>query len=131
MPRIWADAPGFVVEIIFIKLGVFPPSRNAAEAGSRELDLEIWGNHVAVPRSPRPWKLNVTPPAYTTSIDAITALIGEKLPGWVKGYQDDPDGARAILANPETLYARWSTAKTAPLALCIAMLRAIKEGADG
>jgi len=95
-----------------------------AEAGSLELDLALI---VAVYGIASTYPV----PAYTTSLDAIVALIGEKLPGWMKGYQDDPKGARAYLSDPDSGRATSSLAKTPATAFCIALLRAIKEGEHG
>ena len=122
-----------------------------AEAGSRELDAAIFKG-LGGPLPPKFMGMGITlewqadgsalfpvgemqirysPPAYTTSLDAITALIGEKLPGWMKGYQDDPKGARAYLSDPDSGRATSSLAKTPATAFCIALLRAIKDGEHG
>lgn len=107
-----------------------------AEVGSREMDLAIWADHVAVPRAPRPASLNVTPPAYTTSLDAIVGLIGEKLPGWTWDAGDRFYGSDWDLAWARVYPHRHQgagtgnvTAKTPPLALCRALLRALKDSA--
>ena len=115
-----------------------------AEAGSRELDA-VFARVVAKPstllngmtydealdRFPndlagiaRNWPI----PAYTTSLDAIVALIGEKLPDVHMDLFARPEKTMAELWYAEVHRAQ---AKTAPLALAAALLRAIKEGADG
>jgi hypothetical protein len=110
-----------------------------AEAGSRELDALIT---VAVTGGSDPKPDGHYKPRgadfwfeksrrVSNSVDAITALIGEKLPGWVKGYQDDPQGARAYMSDPASGRATSSLAKTPATAFCVALLRAIKEGDHG
>lgn len=126
----------------------------AAEAGSRELDGEIaallglnppWAPHHSKTQKElfkdggpglraRTWLA----PHLTTSLDAITALIGEKLPGYYFGLQEN-----RWPQEPESTTRRWSAYLNAPLgqelegthrdkyiACCIVLLRAIKEGAD-
>lgn len=95
----------------------------AAEGGSFELDMAVADAAKATDRSWSSWP-------YTTSLDAIVALIGEKLPGWTWGVGSD--GQAAISSPPKGQYVVFGTvAKTASLALCAALLRAIKEGGDG
>jgi hypothetical protein len=75
-------------------------------------------------------------PTYTASLDAVVALIAEKLPGflWMVGHAGDtrPGQYAAILMPPPALtgvdVAR--TNATPALALLAATLRAIKEKTD-
>jgi len=107
----------------------------AAEAGSRELDLAVThvtgGTFAYTDRrsDDGTWsKVDIACPAYTTSLDAIIALIGEKLPRWSWGAEGK---GQAAIASPDDKPAIvfGAFAKTAPLALCIALLRALsKEG---
>lgn len=116
-----------------------------AEAGSRELDAEIatavlgW-KWIAVeqvwelpagsswPQSRSRWGVT----AYTTSLDAIVALIGEKLPGmdWTVSSTGE-----VYLVGPNIVndWFEANGAKTPALALCSSLLRALqaKEGEHG
>jgi hypothetical protein len=98
----------------------------AAKEGSRELDQEIWFNHV--------WEGQGDErdvPAYTSSVDAALSLVPE---GWsfyrLDQYSNGPDpiwgwGAQLRChANPEVGLAIGETRASMPLALCIASLRA-------
>ena len=114
-----------------------------AESGSRELDremAELFGWQLKMPHgfwlAPKGWK-PLSPmeglPYFTTSLDAIVSLIGEKLPGWTwaagpRTYGEDWDLAWARI-YPHRSQADGTGnkyAKTVPLALCIALLRAIQ-----
>lgn len=66
------------------------------------------------------------PPRFTTSLDAIVALIERKLPGWHLQVEKHPGFCDATLwPSPDAPY--WLThAATMPLALCIAFLRALQ-----
>lgn len=121
----------------------------AAEAGSRELDAEIatevlgwkWieASHVWELPAGSSWSASRSRwgvPAYTSSLDAITALIGEKLPGW--SWSVGSDGQAAVSSPPKGHYVAFGTvANTPALALCAALLRALStqpvsgEVADG
>ena len=104
----------------------------AAEGPSRELDAEIaqihgWEEgHVA---NERCWydpdgRMRAAPPAYTSSIDAALTLVPEgRL--WTLGQYVNRSGFMAALDNQ-----RGTKAATAPLALCIASLKARTQG-DG
>lgn len=100
-----------------------------AEEGCPFLDREIWvalefdGN-----RSP------VDAPEYTTSIDAALALAERVLPGW--HYELTP-GRAGIAAEQWSYYdsaedegGQSARAKTTPLALCIAILKATDTGRE-
>jgi hypothetical protein len=78
------------------------------------------------------------PPTYTTSLDAIVALIGEKLPGWDVVIRipskptfkhvcelGAPDNTAASITDPWP-FRTSAGASSAPLAACIALLRAIQ-----
>lgn len=70
-------------------------------------------------------------PLYTTSLDAILALIGEKVGG---GYRVDASGGSVdawIWRKGTSRGGIYGEAWTAPLALCIALLRALKEKETG
>lgn len=82
-------------------------------------------------------------PAYTTSLDAIVALIGEKLPGWsvvirLPGEAKHkhtcevaaPDDPAASITDPWP-FRTSAGASSAPLAACIALLRAIQTKESG
>lgn len=70
-------------------------------------------------------------PAYTTSLDAITALIGEKLPGWT--WEVVSEGLACLRGHHHAhLVTIGARGKTAPLACAAALLRAFQKGeADG
>lgn len=75
-------------------------------------------------------------PAARDLHDAITALIGEKLPGW--SWSVGSDGQAAVSSPPKGHYVAFGTvANTPALALCAALLRALStqpvsgEVADG
>lgn len=84
-------------------------------------DVEIWPPFVPGSRSDK------SIPAFTTSLDAITALIAEKLPGWT--WEASNDG-HAYLWSPDNDDAMvcGANAKTPSFALCIALLRALNQG---
>ena len=136
----------------------------AAEGGSFELDVEIlvllgWTySRRLSPHGywePPAWWVatgNDPLPYPTTSLDAIVALIEEKLPGWttdvhtadaspctypvhwrVESVRFDDCTAGIYYQHPkmEERELGEGCGKTPVLALCIALLRAIKEGADG
>lgn len=107
-----------------------------AEAGSFDLDMAVADAAKATDRSWSSWP-------YTTSLDAIVALLGEKLPGWNVtiripsnpkhrhvceiGAPDNPD---AIITDPWP-FRTSAGGSNAPLACAAALLRAIKEGEHG
>lgn len=118
----------------------------AAEAGSRELDTEVfralepWSDPerfycactgACLPDSPYYRGGCSAKPRLTTSLDAIVATIGEKLPGQYWAVTEHPDGFVATIGGPFHSQVKGVAMTTAPIALCIALLRAIKEGADG
>ena len=76
-------------------------------------------------------------PRYTASLDAVLALIEEKLPGWGHCYATgwDPDGNCGGFASPERTVdltkAVMGQAKAPARALLAAFLRAHKEQHDG
>lgn len=71
--------------------------------------------------------------AFTTSLDAIVALIERKLPGWIVRLDMHPTGSEASvepawksLDRPRSKSIWVGQAHRAPLALCIALLRALQ-----
>lgn len=75
------------------------------------------------------------PPEVTTSLDALVGLVGRKLPGWTLAQlsqQDDKTWFAELREGFLTSYDRVASSsvregcrpKTAPLALCIAFLKA-------
>lgn len=98
----------------------------AATVGSRELDAAIW-------RWTSGWQGVDHPPAYTTSLDAALALAGRVLAGvcWSVGQNAHHKHWTAYgmlmrsCGEVETI--SLVNAATPPLALCIAILRAIPE----
>jgi len=106
-----------------------------AESGSRELDTLVW---IAANPSLRifdeEWPgvcidtdgAPVIAESATTSLDAIVSLIGEKLPEITIELMVTVDQTIAELWYSDVHNGK---AKTAPLALCIALLRAL-EGQD-
>lgn len=123
----------------------------AADEGSRQLDGEIFlethpgqsafidvefidciWNGAVVPNGKR---TNV--PAYTTSLDAITALIAEMLPSTVYRLEeyltDDPDRREyrcMLISHDSKVYVGFTDDDEpkgpAPVILCIALLRALQ-----
>jgi hypothetical protein len=73
------------------------------------------------------------PPAYTSSIDDITALIQRELPGWdwqVASKREDRDGCPAHVHGVfDRELLREGCAATPALALCAAFCRAMAEKA--
>lgn len=88
------------------------------------------GARLAEESPPMNWAYDAKFGEVTTSLDAIVALIGEKLPGW--GWSLSPDEAcvwssagRFLLDGDQEFYGHHSKP---PIALCIAMLQALNEG---
>lgn len=131
-----------------------------AETGSQELDAAICiaigyagqnGEGAANIRTDPDWEGDLlfeigaeeccNPiPNLTTSLDAIVALIGQKMPGWTwdagdRFYGSDWDlaWARVYPHRQQGAGTGNVTAKTPPTALCVALLRAIqsKETSNG
>lgn len=113
-----------------------------AKEGSRELDAAL---HEAIttfrPKRAGPgWRnendfvIPVFPgfailPAYTTSLDAALALVGERLPGWRWAISE---GARASLQKGPPALSRGSIPITAKhkspaIAICIALIKALEK----
>jgi len=90
-----------------------------AEAGSRELDIAVM-REAGLSMS----MIGLTVPGYTTSLDAIVALIGEKLPGceWEVGYDS---AAQRYSAATNPIW--WFDAPTPALSLCVALLEALQS----
>ncbi|HEY9219572.1 MAG TPA: hypothetical protein VIO94_16105 [Phenylobacterium sp.] len=127
-------------------------SLEKATEGSRELDAEI---AVLLSGDPEAWVVNPAPhsifspvpgwwrtgddvsheaPAYTTSIDAIVALIERKLPGWGFDvtYRAAWGNSTACVIGPERSSPPHSAAgKTHALALATALLRALQHQGGG
>lgn len=128
-----------------------------AEAGSAELEAHIWcllngakyktswcgsrsferkpGFQLEYTLPPKWTSLVASGPPWTRSLDAIVALIGEKLPGKQTGMLYK---AMSHLNDRHALHCRFwkaeidgSFSEKLALALCIALLRAIKEGEHG
>lgn len=132
----------------------------AASEGSRELDGEVlwlvdrpralraywnaaFGMPKELPEDFRPSGLGLqgiiaAAPTFTTSLDAIVALIERKLPGeagWAWGTSDNPMIVERFNAeawvrcyDARRDNTRWEArSSTAPLALCIALLRALQH----
>jgi hypothetical protein len=120
----------------------------AATEGSRELDLALFRELGApLPDSFGPLKLDLTwqadgtatmpvgdmqvrytPPACTTSLDAILVTIGRLLPGYC--FNLNSVNMSAILSpSPIHMAAVTVNAASLPLALCIALLRALSREA--
>lgn len=114
-----------------------------AEVGSRELDAEIaaaldgWSGFglrtSQIEGRPRGSDRFSTPPHYTTSLDAALALVERVLPGWWPGFQKNRGSLErkrwaAWLDGPHHsgVDAIEVSAATAPLALCIALLKALE-----
>lgn len=116
-----------------------------AERGARELDGAVWYAvfepdvdhgclHVEMTeQGPREaltcelgskWADDVGP--YTTSLDAALALAERVLPGFRKFIEiiGDGRGSVCMFEASDPTPQRWHHAATAPLALCIAILRA-------
>lgn len=92
----------------------------AAESGSRELDVAIWDALGG-------WSVN-NPPSYTTSLDAALALAERVLPGWFLSLDTSGVHARLWIGERPSFA---GLAATAPLALCIAILKATREKSNG
>lgn len=115
-----------------------------AEAGSRELDCEIglivrtngrgeivqWGNgEWVIQDAGGPYVVD----DFTTSLDAALALAERVLPGWSRGvFEDEPGNQPPWLAtltevcDARAVEGHEGAGATAPLALCIAILRALR-----
>lgn len=130
-----------------------------AEAGSRELDRDIFVAFFCRPVPPEGYEWPGTPwarvmpsdrmwirtsdgiptdgtlaPAYSTSIDAAVALVAEKLPGWTIASLGQDDGKRwhaELRKGYRTSYSTVALAgsPTPALALILALLKAM-EGRD-
>lgn len=93
-----------------------------AESGSRELDVAVMRESgLSMSMMARDC------PSYTTSLDSIVALIGEKLPGQFWAVSEHPDGFVATIGGPFVSETRAVTFGTAPLALGIALLTALQS----
>lgn len=122
-----------------------------AESGSRELDTLVWcAANPGLRIFDEEWPgvcvdadgVPVIATSVSTSLDAIVALIGEKLPGWgvVIRMERKPYLETCELCAPDdpnaSLMDKWPVrmsggAKTAPLACCIALLTAIQSQGEG
>lgn len=110
----------------------------AAPCGSRELDAEIalaigwvpipspalniWASMWKAPCGQEYYSL----PSWSTSLDAITALIAEKLPGCEYSSEANSTWSQASIHSPTTNdFHGWGSSEA--LARCIAFLKAWKE----
>ena len=85
----------------------------AAEVGSRELDVEMW-------EATRGWNGVNHPPCFTTSLDAALALAERlNLNGPLVIHRNGPAEWGVTYVDDDTVYA-----PTPALALCIAILKA-------
>lgn len=100
-----------------------------AGAGNFDLDMAIADAAKATDRSWSSWP-------YTTSLDAIVALIGEKLAGWTLAnlcQQDDKSWFCELREGYLTSYGKVAMSSlrhrppTAPLACCQALLTALHQ----
>lgn len=118
----------------------------AASEGSRELDaamfraigaplpdkfanlnLELtWGPDGSAYMPVGEMQVRYEPPAYTTSIDAIVALIERKLPGWWVQYLGQTTKGWAARIERQGTSLGLFNSTTPALALCIAFLRALQ-----
>lgn len=95
----------------------------AATEGSKRLDYEIWRNTGGAELSD--WEDRIWP-AYTTSLDAALSLVPEGM--WWK-FSSRTKVAH-IGRNKNGTATDTAKAATAPLALCIAALRALSHTKD-
>lgn len=100
-----------------------------AEAGSRELDIAVM-REAGLSMS----MIGLTVPSYTTSLDAIVALIGEKIGGGYRiDHSDGPDGRADVWIwfPGNSSGGVHGEAWTAPAAACVALLSAIRQQEGG
>ncbi len=120
----------------------------AAEAGSPELDRELWhhfgfetvqlgatadwGKFLVKPEPGRPTRIRLQ--ALTTSIDAALALIKEVLPGWSVLMAITPEKTVCdVHEKPLGTVGKWTghaSHKSPALALCLALLSAVEGGSN-
>lgn len=113
----------------------------AVEMGSRELDGEIFKTIIGPLFDATPSPFGISPyaiwgishgprpvPSYTTSLDAITALIADKLPGYDYGSERTGPAffCRMWKIGQEGEPSLFSFASAEPLARCAALLRALE-----
>lgn len=110
---------------------------SSAEEGSRELDAEVayavgWRSRIENPIYPAWWcspggneYLAFEQPHYTTSIDVALTLVPERIKDWNFRHRNGSVYTMQ-LCIPSTEYE--GRAWTAPLAICLAALRAREEG---
>lgn len=107
-----ADGPDRTIDLLILAL--------VAQAGE-------WGT-VDIEYALRDIEGTTAPPPFTSSLDAITALIEKKLPAALRRIQDGEDGGWAqadlILEDGRHVYAE---AATWHLALCLAILLSLQE----
>ncbi len=116
----------------------------SAEEGSRELDLAVWN---AVSRDEQPWRFTslgsitcdrygpgaagnpvVSLTGFTTSLDGAVELLEFAKPGWRLSMDQMKDGWDVDLSEPGNRSGVFSVShKTLPLALCLALLRALSS----
>jgi hypothetical protein len=116
----------------------------SAEAGSRELDREIWKRFEPEDYNKSFWSMKAVCPKgssddyveaqmathkrYTTSIDAALALVKEVLPGWTWDCreQDDKSHYVTLQRGYRTSYDKvvGGRHKSPAIALCLALLSA-------
>lgn len=65
------------------------------------------------------------PPEWTTSLDAIVSLIGEKLPGWRVQLTVQTGAGLCRIMDREQMFDGYG--KSGPLALCAALLAALQS----
>lgn len=97
-----------------------------SESGSRLLDEAMFD---AVRETDEP-QIIFDYPAYTTSLDAIVALIEEKVGGGYRIDASDGPQGRAdawVWRKGTSMGGFWGDAWSPPLALCIALLRALDQ----
>lgn len=101
-----------------------------AEGPDRELDRAIGSLAGASETTFPQYEPDGVMPRYTGSIDAITALIAAKLPGWLVTMEFGEGKPCAMMLRPgfeDGRHVIIESAATLPLALCLALLVALTQ----
>jgi hypothetical protein len=100
----------------------------AAQVGSKDIDQKVWALLVADPPCPDPKKVGVTPPPYTTSLEAADALVrqlfGPKGGSYVLGSEAP---YRAEVHCGDDIWSGIASGQTQPLAVVLAAVVAARS----